>query len=76
VAYADLTPEQKAKRKAYQKARRQKIEQAARDAATGNSANGDKVGILPGGSAEEGAEGDDIGALLRKGIGESLDVEE
>ncbi len=51
-------------------------EKAARDAATGKSANGDKVGVLPGGSAEEGAEGDDIGALLRKGIGESLDVEE
>ena len=51
-------------------------EQAARNAATGNSAKGDKVGVLPGGTAEEGAEGDDIGALLRKGIGESLDIEE
>ena len=50
--------------------------QAARDAATGASANGDKVGVLPGGRTEEGAEGDDIGALLRKGIGESLDIEE
>ncbi len=51
-------------------------EQAARNAATGNSAKGDKVGVLPGGTAEEGAEGDDIGALLRKGIGEALDIEE
>ncbi|KKN29546.1 hypothetical protein LCGC14_0843040 [marine sediment metagenome] len=51
-------------------------EQAARNAATGNSAKGDKVGVLPGGTAEEGAEGDDIGALLRKGIEGALDIEE
>ncbi len=51
-------------------------EKAAHNAATGASANGDKVGVLPGGSAEEGAEGDDIGALIRKGIGDSLDTEE
>lgn len=50
--------------------------QAARNAATGLSANGDKVGVLPGGSAEEGAEGDDIGALLRQGIAEGRDIEE
>ncbi len=51
-------------------------EKAARNAATGVSASGEKVGVLPGGTAEEGAEGDDIGALLRKGIGDSLDIEE
>ncbi len=51
-------------------------EKAAHNAATGASASGDKVGVLPGGTAEEGAEGDDIGALLRKGIGDSLDIEE
>ncbi|KKL65436.1 hypothetical protein LCGC14_2155000 [marine sediment metagenome] len=51
-------------------------EKAAHNAATGNSASGEKVGVLPGGSAEEGAEGDDIGALLRKGIEGSLDIEE
>lgn len=32
MAYKDLTPEQKAKRKAYSKARRQRIEAAARTA--------------------------------------------
>ena len=51
-------------------------EKAAHNAATGASASGDKVGVLPGGTSEEGAEGDDIGALLRKGIGDSLDIEE
>jgi hypothetical protein len=52
-------------------------EKAARNAKAAADARNDDNGSLPGGTAKEGAAGDDIGALIREGmVGAMSDVEE